>query len=180
MISHARIFGVLLSAVLAQSAYASDGAINFSGALLDSTCTVNVNGSVGSAAATVTLPKVSAVKLGTASTTAGQTAFYIALSACSGATPQAFAYFEAGSGVDSSTGNLKNTGTAQQTQLQLLDIANKGLVIKAGDIVQTSKPRYVIKSSGTTYLHYAVQYVSTGLATAGTVRGSVTYSISYL
>lgn len=178
MIFQARIFGVLLSAVLAQSAYASDGAINFSGELVDTTCSVNVNGSVGAAPATVALPKISAATLGTANATAGQTHFYIMLDACSGINKTASAYFEAGSGVDTSTGNLKNTGTAQQTQLQLLDFINNRLVIKPGDITQI-KMNTLGLNPDKTYLHYAVQYISTGVATAGTVRSTVTFSIFY-
>ncbi|CAM3192817.1 fimbrial protein [Janthinobacterium lividum] len=176
---HTRILAVLLAAAATQSAYASDGTINFSGELLDSTCTVTVNGQVAPSAATVTLPKLSASMLKTASTVAGQTPFNITLSACSGATTTAAAFFEGGAGVDTLTSNVKNSGTATFVELQLID-ANNGSAIKAGDIGQvTGTTRITKNATGNTVLPYAVQYVSTGVATAGTVLGTVTYSISY-
>lgn len=176
----ARIFATLLSAVVGQAAYASDGAISFSGALLDSTCVVSVNGDVGPAAASVTLPKVSAAKLDTANATAGQTTFRITLSACVGARKTAFAYFESGNGVDPYTGHLNNTGTATQVQLQLIDPINRSVVIKAGNVGQLNKLFLaVINAAGKADLPYAIQYISTGKATAGSVRGNVTYSIIY-
>ena len=180
MIFQARILAVLLSAVVAQSAFASDGTINFTGELVDSTCSVNVNGTAGPAAATVTLPKVSAAQLKTTGNTAGQTGFNIALSACTGATTTAAAFFESGAGVDATTGNLKNTGSAKAVQLQLLDSTN-GAVIKAGDFTQVANTSKIKKdlAAGSAVLPYAVQYVSTGAAVAGTVLGTVTYSITY-
>ncbi|MBW3512197.1 fimbrial protein [Janthinobacterium sp. NKUCC06_STL] len=182
MISQARILAVLLSAVVAQSAFASDGTINFTGELLDSTCTVNVNGAVGPAAASVTLPKVSAKQLSTDKATAGQTAFNITLSACAGTSTSAAAYFESGAGVDQVTGYVKNTGAAKQVALQLVDLTSD-TVIKAGDIGQTTSTSKIKKNTTgttpTTVLPYAVQYISTGVATAGTVIGAVTYSITY-
>lgn len=183
MISQARILAVLLSAVVAQSAFASDGTINFSGELLDSTCTVNVNGAAGPAAASVILPKVSAKQLAVAGATAGQTAFNITLGACAGAnTTTALAYFESGSGVDQVTGYVKNTGAATSVALQLVDATN-GSPIKAGDIAQSTTTSKITKNTTgtnpTTVLPYAVQYIATGKAGAGLVTGAVTYSITY-
>jgi len=183
MKSQVRILAVLLAAAVTQSAFASDGTINFEGQLLDSTCTVNVNGTVGPAAATVTLPKVSAAQLKTAGTIAGQTGFNITLSACSGTTTKAAAFFEAGANVDPLTHNLKNNDKtkdgAQNVQLQLVD-ANNGQVIKAGDFSQVANTSKVTKdASGGAVLPYAVQYISTGVAAAGLVKGAVTYSITY-
>lgn len=179
MKSQARIFAVLLAAAATQSAFASDGTINFSGELVDSTCVVTVNGQVAPAPAVVTLPKLSAALLKTAKSVAGQTGFNIQLSACTGTTTTAAAFFEAGPGVDPLTSNVKSTGTAKFVQLQLLD-ANNGSEIKAGDFGQVASTSRITKNAaGNTILPYAVQYVSTGVATAGTVTGTVTYSINY-
>ncbi|PHV22481.1 fimbrial protein [Janthinobacterium sp. BJB446] len=172
---HARILAVLLAAATTQSAFASDGTITFNGELLDSTCVVTVNG----ATSTVTLPKLSAAMLKTAKNIAGQTGFNIHLSACTGSTTTAAAFFETGPGVDPLTFNVKSTGTAKFVQLQLVDAQN-GKAIKAGDLDQIASTSRVTKAaSGDTVLPYAVQYVATGEATAGTVAGTVTYSINY-
>lgn len=179
MISKVRIFAVLLAAAATQSAFASDGTINFNGELVASTCTVNVNGTVGPTAATVTLPKVSAAQLKTAGAVAGQTGFNVTLSACTGTSTKAAAFFEAGAGVDPLTQNLKVSGGATNVQLQLVDATN-GNVIKAGDFSQATLTTKVTKNAtGNTILPYAVQYISTGVATAGLVNSTVTYSITY-
>lgn len=183
MISKVRILAVLLAAAATQSAFASDGTINFTGELVDSTCTVTVNGVVGPAPATVTLPKVSAAQLKTANATAGQTGFNITLSACTGTSTTAAAFFEAGAGVNPLTTNLKNSDAtatgAKNVELQLVDATN-GSVIKAGDFGQVAGTSKIMKNgSGNTILPYAVQYIATGLTTAGKVASQVTYSITY-
>ncbi|AQR69256.1 fimbrial protein [Janthinobacterium sp. LM6] len=172
---HARILAVLLAAAATQSAFAGDGTITFNGELVDSTCVVAVNG----ATSVVVLPKLSAAMLKTAKNVAGQTGFNIHLTACTGATTTAAAYFETGPGVDPLTFNLKSTGTAKFVQLQLIDAQN-GKAIRAGDVTQSDTTSRVTKvANGETILPYAVQYVATGEATGGTVAGTVTYSINY-
>ena len=179
MKSQARIFAVLLAAAATQSAFASDGTINFTGELVDSTCVVTVNGQVAPAAATVTLPKVSVTTLKAAKDTAGQTGFNIQLSACTGVSTTAAAFFEAGAGVNPLTSNLHNKGTAKFVELQLVD-ANNGNVIKAGDFSQDKSTSKIPKNAtGDTILPYAVQYIATGKTESGTVTGTVTYSINY-
>lgn len=179
MKSQVRILAVLLAAAATQSAFASDGTINFSGELVDSTCVVTVNGQVAPAAATVTLPKVSAALLKTAKQTAGQTGFNIQLSACTGSSTTAAAYFEAGPGVNPLTNNLFSKGAAKNVELQLIDATNNK-EIKAGDYSQEKSTSHIQKNAaGSTILPYAVQYIATGEATAGTVIGTVTYSINY-
>jgi major type 1 subunit fimbrin (pilin) len=183
MKSQVRILAVLLAAAATQSAFASDGTINFAGELVDSTCTVTVNGVVGPAAALVQLPKVSAAQLKTAGTVAGQTGFNITLSACTGTSTKAAAFFESGGGVNPLTSNLFNSdltaGGAKNVELQLVDASN-GKVIKAGDFSQVANTFKVTKdAAGSTILPYAVQYISTGIASAGLVKSAVTYSITY-
>jgi major type 1 subunit fimbrin (pilin) len=179
MKTQARIFAVLLAAAATQSAFAGDGQINFTGELTDSTCVITVNGQVAPALATVALPKLSTTLLKTAGNTAGKTGFNIELSACTGTTTTAAAFFEAGSGVNPLTSNLFNTGGAKNVELQLVDVTN-GAVIKAGDQSQVKSTSAIKKNAaGSTILPYAVQYISTGVAGAGLVAGTVTYSINY-
>ncbi|KPH00188.1 fimbrial protein [Pseudomonas sp. RIT-PI-q] len=174
----ARVLAVLVAASSAPFAMASDGTINFTGQLLAATCAINVNGAVSPAAATVTLPSITASSLSAAGKVAGQTNFIIKLTGCTGTATTAAAFFEAGGGVDPVSGNLKNTGTATNVQLQLVD-ATSGLAIKAGDAAQLTGNSRVTIASNAANLPYAVQYYATGLATSGTVLGTVTYSVNY-
>jgi major type 1 subunit fimbrin (pilin) len=170
--------------VMSAAAQASDGTINFTGALTAQTCTVAVNGTGTNGVGNVQLPTFSTSSLAAAGATAGATSFTINLTNCGAATiTTAAAIFEGGAGVDSTTHNITNVsaGGATGVQLQLLDSAGK--VIMAGDTGQTaSSARTTMTGTGTAataVLPYAVQYVATAATTAGAVSGSVTYSINY-
>ncbi|RXV68731.1 type 1 fimbrial protein [Burkholderia stabilis] len=163
-------------------AHAADGTINFTGELMAQTCTIDVNGTVTPAVATVTLPTVSTGKLTASGETTGQTGFVVGLKNCSGPATAASAFFENGPTVDLASGNLNTTagaGAATNVQLQLVDASN-GSTIKAGNTDQnTNTTRIALDASGNANLPYAVQYYATGATTAGSVNSSVTYSINY-
>ncbi|MGH8388884.1 MAG: fimbrial protein [Pseudomonas sp.] len=162
--------------ILAATAHAADGTINFKGSIIGTTCRIAVNGTVAPAAATVTLPPVGDSLLNAVGKMAIPTNFDIMLSNCT-ATGKASAYFEAGPGVDTISGHLKNTGTAANVDLQLLDRNNSNAAIRAGQTqAATSRINFV---GGAATLPYTVQYYALGVATVGTVTGSVTYSIIY-
>jgi major type 1 subunit fimbrin (pilin) len=172
------------SSLTALHAQASDGTINFVGKVTAATCDISVDG--GGADATVTLPTVSSKVLATPSSTAGRTNFNMSLTNCDFTSGSIFAFFEAGANVDPVSGRLMNSAlvsAATNVDLQLLD--SDGSVIKAGDASQltdTNKIAVVDDGSGTTgmaTLNYAVEYYATGVATAGDITSSVTYSLSY-
>lgn len=165
--------------IFAGHAYAADGTINFQGQLTATTCTVVVNDQASPV--TVTLPTVSTSQLTTAGQTTGQTGFNIQLTACSGTSTTASAFFNNDSNVDPTTFNLKNTATggAQQVQLQLYDAQN-GNAIKVGDTSQlTATSQIALNATGTTTLPYGVQYYATGATTPGIVTGQTTFNINY-
>ncbi|MBO9537917.1 fimbrial protein [Herbaspirillum sp.] len=174
---------IIATAALGSAAHAADGTIFFTGSLQSQTCTIDVNGTVTPAIATVTLPTVSTGKLAAAGQTTGRTGFIIGLRNCTGPATSAAAFFESGSTVDLTSGNLNTTtgtGTARNVQLQLVDASN-GAVIRAGNVSQnTGTTKVALDASGNASLPYAVQYYATGVTTAGTVNSSVTYSINYL
>lgn len=162
--------------IFSQIASAADGTISITGQITDVTCAIAVNG--GGNNATVTLPTVSVSALPNSGETAGTTSFRIALSECSGDTlGNAYAYFELGSAVDSSSGRLNNvSGTASNVQVQLLD---KNLTpIVAGSASQGNGAMAEI-SGGAATLEYAARYYATGAAGAGSVSTQVDYSIVY-
>lgn len=156
---------------------ASNNTITFNGQVSAQTCTVAVNGN--QANPVILLPTVSAASLSTAGSTAGETTFTVSVSNCdapSTALPIKTAFL--GNNV-TSDGNLGNTGTATNVQVQLLE-ASGGTAIQLQGT--TSVPGLVLDVDATEASHdFAVQYVSVvGGATAGTVSASVQYALDYL
>lgn len=183
MIRNMLAFSVLLVATGAQVANATDGSVNFNGAVTAQTCSIAVNGQVSPLIGAVTLPTVATSRLAAPGQVQGSTGFVIRTAACKGPATTVAAFFESSATVDPTTGNLKNTsGTASNVQLQLLDAVN-GQVIKAGNSAQktqNSRSTFVQNSSGgTAPMYYAVQYYATGATTPGTVIGQVTYNLDY-
>ncbi|MGX5011148.1 fimbrial protein [Enterobacter asburiae] len=172
------VLAIAMSLPTAMVAAASVGTVTFKGNINSNTCAVAVNN--GTADATVNLPTVSNNLLNASGKTAGATNFTMALTGCSTAATAATsvrAYFESGANVNATTGNLKNNGTATNVEVQLLN--NAGTALKAGDNSQRSAAGTSL-TSGAATLVYSAQYYATGVATAGTVDTSVTYSIDYL
>lgn len=177
MISKMRLLAAFVAASASLSAMASDGVINFNGEIVDTTCTINASGVTSPVAQMVILPKVSARALSTPGVTAGRTNFTIELSDCSSSTQSVTAFFEAGPTVDPASGFLMNAGTADAVQLRLLNAA--GAHIRPGDASQRDAANLLPLSNGAISLPYAVEYISTGTATAGTVYSGVIYSLHY-
>lgn len=157
-----------------QHASAQDGRINFTGTLLDQTCTVTVNNQAR--VANVALPNISAASLGEAGKVGGDTFFEIELSSCAGAATKASAYFTANSGVDPVTGNLVNRGTAANVQLQLSDKSGE---IRVGWPRQSTRGEKFDIANGGVIMPYVVKYVATGAVSPGTVSSFATFDISY-
>lgn len=161
---------------LSQAALASDGIITINGKITDVTCAISVNG--GSENATVTLPTVSQNVLSSMGNTAGTTPFQISLSGCTGTTlGNAYAYFESGPTVETSTGRLNNTGTATNVQVELLDKNNASIAV--GSSTQGGPTAVESIAGGSATLTYAAQYYAKGAASSGTVTTQVNYTIAY-
>ncbi|WP_447884643.1 fimbrial protein [Serratia fonticola] len=173
----ASLIAVFGTVGLAQAA--STGTITFNGELTANTCDVVVDGQ--QADATVILPTVSTSQLQTATRTAGDTGFVMALSNCAGTLETASAFFQAGASVDAVTGRLLNTtGGATNVSLQLLDASSPTqAVIKAGSQDQVTAMTYQDVTGGSATLPYIVRYYAEDATTAGTVVSSVVYSIQY-
>lgn len=174
------------AATASQVAFAADGMITFSGNVTAQTCTINGNGS-GSKDFTVTLPTVSTSALASSGATAGTTPFNIALTACTpttgtNAAKAVHAFFELGSTVNTTTGNLivsPGNSSAKNVEIQLLNASDQSAVkIGQADASQNSKPVNV-STSGAATLQFYAQYYATGAATAGAANSSVMYSIVY-
>lgn len=161
------------------AAHAVDGTVTINGLVTDQTCKVTN----GSKDIRVTLPTVGVNSLAASGQTAGRTPFTINLENCKAGDVSVF--FETGSNVDAATGNLNNTGTAKNVQVQLL--SDKSVVIpllaNATQSPLTTKTTIVgvtgTDTTGTAALNYYAQYLATGQATTGTVATSVQYTVNY-
>ncbi|MFC0226150.1 fimbrial protein [Serratia aquatilis] len=170
--------GIILSLASMNFAQAdATGTVNFQGKLYETTCDVSVEEQ--GADAIVTLPTVGIEQLSSAGMIAGRTEFNMKLSDCPWVTARGpvTAFFEAGPTVDLVTGRLKNaSGTAGNVDL---------IIYYGGGTVQSKagtqpKMHYTFSGNPTTVtLPYAVAYYAKAPTTAGTVRSSVVYSISY-
>ena len=171
-----KIVLALLATTAASVAFSAPNTITFQGEVSEQTCSVNVNGNEDSPI--VLLPTVPSSALGASGNTAGTTTFNIAITGCtaSGATTTMGVAF-IGNNV-TANGNLGNTGSAQNVELQLLDAAG-------GNTVDLTSPAtvsgtHILNAGETAADHdFAVQYYANGSATAGTVISSVQYAISY-
>ncbi|MDQ8024313.1 MAG: fimbrial protein, partial [Moraxellaceae bacterium] len=158
-------------AALSSPASAADGTITITGTVQAATCTVSNGGAVA-----VALPTVSTSALSTSGTVAGTKAFQIGLTACT--VGPATAYFEAGPNIDTTTGRLKNNGTATNVQVQLLNSAGNAINLAGASGSQNGTSITLV--AGANNLNYSAQYYATGAATAGSVTTSVVYTMQYL
>ncbi|MCP2010643.1 fimbrial protein [Duganella violaceipulchra] len=162
-----------IAAILPSVSHAADGTITFTGSLSAKTCKISGNGAGKDF--TVTLPPVSTATLAKLGDKAGGTPFHITLSDCSDA-GKAAVYFEPGLSTNWATGALKNSGTAANVEVALL---NKDMSpIKLGQTAQGVLLADTAKG-GTTTLEYIAQYTATGITAAGTINTSSMYTISY-
>nr|WP_312978487.1 fimbrial protein [Atlantibacter sp.] len=156
----------------------SANTITFRGEVTEQTCSVTVNGSA--ARPVVLLPTVNKSELSDPADTAGLTTFTMGVSGCTtGPSDMQLKTLFIGTNVTAS-GNLANTGDAQNVELQLMtdSTASMAIDLRAMQAVDG----IVLRAGETAGEHdFAVQYFTpTGSATAGTVVSAVQYAISYL
>jgi len=159
-------------------AFASDGTITITGKVVANTCAFSVNG--GSASNTVQLPVVFTTALNASGNTAGATPFTIKVSGCDPNLTSVQEQF-GGSNINAADGNLKNIATATSPQtvagnveVQLTDSTANAINLNTN----ANSPVGALSSGGVT-LSYQARYYATGVATAGLVNTSVTYTTQY-
>lgn len=156
----------------------SANTITFKGEVTEQTCEVTVNGV--NARPVVLLPSVAKSELKAASSSAGLTTFTLGVTGCTADTNALDIKTVFVANNMTALGNLANTGTAQNVELQLLTDATGTTVIDLRD--PTPVAGITVAAGSTSGEHdYAVQYYSpNGGATAGTVVGAVQYAVTYL
>ncbi|AIO44528.1 fimbrial protein [Burkholderia cenocepacia] len=171
----------LATGVAANIAHASDGSINFQGAVIASTCKISNVAADGNLA--VMLPDVGTGQLSAAGMSAGRTPFSFQLTGCStsaDAPTLVGVSFEAGPSVNLATGRLKPIdmpNPASNVELALLNDKYQPIKVGADYTEQNSQAVSIVDGGAT--LQYAVEYVATGVATAGDASSYVTYSLVY-
>jgi major type 1 subunit fimbrin (pilin) len=181
LLSAALIAGLGIAAFAPQTARAVDGTITVTGTVTAGTCKVN---SGSPAAVAVTLPSVQTSALLTAGAVAGRTPFSLAISGCAAGINGATTYFEPGPTIDPSNGNLINSGTAANVQVQLLN--GTGSSAAAFSQIQLANPaatqnsgQVTITSGAATMNYYAQYFAKTAAVTSGTVSSSVQFTMVY-
>ncbi|CAB3875364.1 fimbrial protein [Achromobacter mucicolens] len=160
-----------------QLAFASDGTINFTGAISANTCTIDGNGT-GSKNFNVLMPTVGVDSLTAAGQTAGTTPFTIRLTACTPGTGMVHTLFEPGANGNAATGNLTiAAGGAANVEIRLLNGDATPISVTVADEAQNSKA--VSLANGEATLHYQAQYFALGQAGAGNVNATAKYTIIY-
>ncbi len=163
------------------AASAADGTITFTGAVTDTTCSIDTKVS-GAADKNVTLPSVTNSTLASSGATAGTTAatdLTFVLSGCS-TESKAVARFENGPTIDQTTGYMTNQAPAgaQNVQVRLLNASHLPINVVTGANNDLAGNGAAIVS-GNADLKYFAEYYATGKATAGPVSTSVQYTVDY-
>lgn len=162
-------------ALVCGMAFASDNTITFQGEVADETCSVTVNGN--SASPVVLLPTVSAGQLNASGQTAGATTFDIGVSGCTGS-PDGLTVSTVFVGNQvTSAGNLGNTGSAGNVELQIVDTTGAEINFTNGFTADGDLVMGANETSASAA--YTAQYFATGVATPGSVMATMQYSVSY-
>ncbi|AHK19396.1 fimbrial protein [Yersinia similis] len=167
----------LFSASTTVAMSASNNTITFQGEVTAQTCSVTVNGL--EANPIVLLPTVSSSDLSDSGQTKGKTTFTLGVSGCTSGTDDLDIKTIFIGSLVTATGNLQNTGTAGNVELQLLKDATTttGIDLNSG----LAQDGIVLLAGDTSAEHdFAVQYYATGQSTPGSVIASVQYAVSYL
>lgn len=167
----------LFAASTTASMAVSNNTITFQGEVTAQTCSVTVNGV--DAKPVVLLPTVSSTVLNASGRTAGKTTFTLGVSGCATSVDDINIKTVFIGNQVTTAGNLKNGGTAKNVELQLLKdaVTTTGINLNSG----IAQEGIVLKAGNTSAEHdFAVQYLATGQASAGSVISSVQYAVSYL
>lgn len=156
-------------------AFASGNTITFQGEVAAQTCSISVNGN--DASPVVLLPTVGTAQLNEAGKVAGATTFDIGVTGCTASDDgMSFSTVFVGNQV-TKAGNLGNTGTAQNVELQILD--TKGIEIDFTNGFTGNRDLVLASGQTSTNSTYTAQYFATGAAVPGSVLSTMQYAISY-
>jgi P pilus assembly protein, pilin FimA len=183
LLSAALIAGFGFAAFAPQTARAAtqnptpDGTITITGQVVAQTCKVDGNSYGTSDNVAVTLPSVLTTQLASSGQVAQKTPFAINVTGCDPALSNVQTFFS-GTNIDTTTGNLSNTGSASNVQVQLLNSTSAAMTLNGASAIAQNSP-VVTLSSGAATLNYYAQYYATGATGAGAVNTSVAFTLIY-
>jgi len=168
-----------LLALMSHNIAANQTSPTVSGPSIGNTSIVPVTCSVKTPSIAATLPTLAANKLKPIGTTAGRTAFAIGLSCAAGAKVYVTLTDATTPGNRTNLLTLATGSSAGGVQLQVLD-PDVPVRFGADSALPGNANQWLIgDSANLASIPLAVQYVSTGDATPGTVRGLATFTLSY-
>ncbi|MGC1549125.1 MAG: fimbrial protein [Rhodanobacter sp.] len=179
LLTTALIAGLSVAAVANAATPVSSGTITINGTVVASTCSVSING--GTASPTIQLSPVVNTMLTAVGSATGWQPVSIALSGCtamSGFTT-VFPYFT-GTNIDTSSGYLKNTGSATGVEIALSNgqSTTNALTLQNGSNAQNAGTQ-LLSATTPTFSYYA-GYVATAIPVgAGGVTTTVQYNLNY-
>lgn len=167
---------IVTAGLMLSTAAMASNVIQFQGEVADQTCEVSINGNASTPL--ILLPTVSAASLATAGATAGQTPFTVGLTGCTvSASATAIKTVFVGNNLNAG-GRMGNSGSATNVSLQLIDPTLPGAPLDLSGA--TGAPGMSLAAGATAASYdFAVEYYSEGIATPGSVLGSVQYAVSY-
>jgi major type 1 subunit fimbrin (pilin) len=173
-----RIFAVLISmassSVFAQSSptFGADARINFTGTILPPSCDIDST----TANQTVKLGSAPVANFAAVGSTSNATAFNLKLLNCStGATVT----MNVAGTTDTAPSVLKNTGTAKQIGVQLLQASNVGATTGTPLTLNTAINKGTIGPTNTMTIPLVAQFYRLGTLTAGSVAATATFTFTY-
>ncbi|WP_199098410.1 type 1 fimbrial protein [Dyella sp. ASV21] len=164
-----------IAALASSSAYAYDGQITVTGSVTAVTCTITLGGGATGSASDI---KVDLVAVSQAALKSGQRAGDKAFSMTVGGTGQTGCTNGGTASLSMDTtnvnasGRIKNSGTATGVEIEFADAGGTALDL-------TKQGPKVVIAGNTAVLNYVARYYATANAGAGSVLGTVNYSIAY-
>lgn len=170
------IASVLALSIVSSYSYAEvgQGEVRFSGKLIDDTCQIEP----GKENIDVVLPTLSTKTLAADGAVAGSKSFDISVVDCPAGITKVAAHFEAvgSSGGNAATGNLKNVApvgsAATKVEVRLYNSDENHLVLG------NTGEAFPVKDKKATLRYYG-GYYATGATTAGEVKATAMYTLSY-
>jgi len=175
-LTHKAALTLLMIMTASTASALSNNTITFQGEVTTETCSVTVNGN--DASPVILMPTVSTKDLNESGKTAGLTSFTIGVSGCTGdpKTTTKISTVFVGNNI-SPSGNLLNTGTAKNVEIQIVAPDNK--IVNLANAYAGSGDLTLNPGDTSASADYTAQYYATGTPTAGTVNAALQYSVTY-
>lgn len=177
-IKHLVLAFVAMSA--ANIAMADSGTINFTGQVIQDSCTTALTG--GASATAVTLATVNRTALATSGATANETGFSLNVTGCEGADARGVHFTLTPASFDATDNSLiANTGTATNVGIEVArgTVGSSTPYAFAGAAASSGNVAITGATAGTGSLPLTAKYKATGNATAGTVLAALDWTLVY-